>query len=134
MITTVKKQLLALPVALSLIGGGAVLLAATDASAADRPVVTATKQTNSRPTITGERITVYTGERSAFTIKSNDADGDALTYKFVGYPLKGIGLVGDVLTFDLPEHQREGLHRVTVRVSDGKQSSKASFIVDIRHP
>lgn len=132
-----KKQVFALPLALGLVGATFAALPATSAEAAEQPVaVSAAKKApkNHRPEIKGARMTVNVGERVETFLDAKDADGDPLTFKFVGYPLPGISVKDNYLYFDLPETQRSGFHRVTVRVSDGKSSTTASYILNIVNP
>lgn len=129
MLKSVKKQMLALPVALGLLGGAFVALPAQAAVADDASAVVVKAQSE-LPALKGRKVTVRAGELSVLKL-TEQGPADGLTFKFRGYPLKGITLEDNYLVFNLPETQREGLHRVTVRVSNGRQSASASYIINI---
>lgn len=128
------RTLANLALAAGLVGSGFIALPAQAAPAANaKPVVEATLKPapNHRPEIEGGRITVKVGETVSRHINVLDEDGDEVKLSFQGRPLSWVEIKDGRLVLSPPADQATGVHRVTVRASDGKSRSYAKFIVTI---
>ena len=118
--------------AAALLGGLAVALPNEAMAIEQAPTAVAAKATRASNTHT-ERVTVKAGNQSIFDIPVASTDGThPVKYRFQGYPLNGIKLdQAGHLIVNLPETQTPGVHRVTVRVSQGGATAFVKYIVTI---
>lgn len=128
------RTLANLTLAAGLVGSGFIALPAQAAPAAQaKPVVEATLKPipNHRPEIEIGNMTVTAGKSASRNINVYDADGDDVKLSFQGRPLDWVTIENGRLVLNPPATQNPGVHRVTVRASDGKSRSYAKLIVTI---
>ncbi|WP_336249335.1 hypothetical protein [Stomatohabitans albus] len=126
------KNLVTLSLALGLAGGALVAIPAAPATAAPSTTAGVVQQEDSAASLKGGRIYVQAGTTVARRLPTVDANNNPLTYHFQGRPLDWVTLENNLVVFEAPATQEPGVHRVTVRVTNGKGGrAYVKYIVNI---
>ncbi len=97
--------------------------------------ITISENPNTAPTISSSPVTTATtGADYAYTITATDADGDYLY--FIGSEIPSWlniqdNLDGTAILFGHAEEGNLGYHEVTVGVTDGNNTTKQSFVIEV---